>query len=366
MYALTSQFPSDEVHIDIESEMPPLHHSPHASFQRRGSALDARIARSPINYKTWGEEHNFAAMEHHNEGVGIATGPTFAHLGDPTMPFGFVDVPPHLIGPYLDFPDSYSDSLRPHSSSSHTLSDSVASSPEPTDSTSSSSPGIPGLHPSSGPYIDLPALDLDEHNTAWQSSSTAFPHSLPYLGPTHGSDGYQSDTTPSSSNYPPYSLVPSGQSRRGNTWGYSSPSSSAPPLPTHSGHSAALSAPPPKHRLLCVPSGDLRRWPDMFDMRHMSKKYTGKKQSLACFFCRERKIGCIRPAEDEPDQTCNQCLRRKRPCAYPTESKRGQHTRERNIAKKKFLSAEIAAQRLLPAGAGRPPRTTPTMQYTDV
>ncbi|KAJ6592611.1 hypothetical protein B0H19DRAFT_851825, partial [Mycena capillaripes] len=52
-----------------------------------------------------------------------------------------------------------------------------------------------------------------------------------------------------------------------------------------------------------------------------------KKPTLACLFCRERKIGCIRPAEDNPDQTCNQCVRRKRICEYPKESRRGHHRR---------------------------------------
>ncbi|KAK7035099.1 hypothetical protein R3P38DRAFT_2419123, partial [Favolaschia claudopus] len=52
-----------------------------------------------------------------------------------------------------------------------------------------------------------------------------------------------------------------------------------------------------------------------------------KKQLLACLFCRERKIGCTRPPEDVPDQTCNQCARRKRTCVYPTKSRRGQHIR---------------------------------------
>ncbi|KAJ7113378.1 hypothetical protein C8R44DRAFT_630868 [Mycena epipterygia] len=56
---------------------------------------------------------------------------------------------------------------------------------------------------------------------------------------------------------------------------------------------------------------------------------TAKKQILACLFCRERKIGCTRPDADNPDQTCNQCVRRKRRCEYPTESRRGQHARRR-------------------------------------
>src|ERR1700676_5004515 len=36
----------------------------------------------------------------------------------------------------------------------------------------------------------------------------------------------------------------------------------------------------------------------------MTKKVAEKKQALACFFCRERKIACGRPDPDNEDQTC--------------------------------------------------------------
>jgi hypothetical protein len=48
---------------------------------------------------------------------------------------------------------------------------------------------------------------------------------------------------------------------------------------------------------------DVRRWPQMFKINQV-KKIGPKKQTMACLFCRERKIGCTRPAEDNPDQTC--------------------------------------------------------------
>ncbi|KAF9458893.1 hypothetical protein BDZ94DRAFT_1172682 [Collybia nuda] len=57
-----------------------------------------------------------------------------------------------------------------------------------------------------------------------------------------------------------------------------------------------------------------------------------RRPSLACFFCRERKIACGRPAEGSPDPTCNQCARRSFKCDYPTESLRGQHRRGRKKA----------------------------------
>ncbi|KAK7059387.1 hypothetical protein R3P38DRAFT_2758834 [Favolaschia claudopus] len=42
------------------------------------------------------------------------------------------------------------------------------------------------------------------------------------------------------------------------------------------------------------------QWPN-----HDTRTDGVKKQLLACLFCRERKIGCTRPPEDVPDQTCN-------------------------------------------------------------
>ncbi|KAJ4473160.1 hypothetical protein J3R30DRAFT_3296896 [Lentinula aciculospora] len=53
-----------------------------------------------------------------------------------------------------------------------------------------------------------------------------------------------------------------------------------------------------------------------------------KKQTLACLFCRERKIACGRPVPGSFDTTCIQCAKRKLLCTYPTESRRGQHKRK--------------------------------------
>ncbi|KAJ7458599.1 hypothetical protein FB451DRAFT_1406352 [Mycena latifolia] len=58
-----------------------------------------------------------------------------------------------------------------------------------------------------------------------------------------------------------------------------------------------------------------------------------KRQALACFFCRKRKIACGGPPKGSADQTCNQCTRRGVECGYPTESKRGQHSRIKSLAR---------------------------------
>ncbi|KAJ7480854.1 hypothetical protein FB451DRAFT_1238609 [Mycena latifolia] len=59
-----------------------------------------------------------------------------------------------------------------------------------------------------------------------------------------------------------------------------------------------------------------------------------KRQALACFFCRKRKIACGGPPKGSADQTCNQCARRGVDCEYPTESKRGQHSRIKSLARR--------------------------------
>ncbi|KAF8187433.1 hypothetical protein BJ912DRAFT_1059786 [Pholiota molesta] len=55
-----------------------------------------------------------------------------------------------------------------------------------------------------------------------------------------------------------------------------------------------------------------------------------KKPSLACTFCRERKIACGRPAEGSIDPTCNQCARRSFTCKYITND----HPRHKRRSRK--------------------------------
>ncbi|KAI0821672.1 hypothetical protein BC628DRAFT_1328974 [Trametes gibbosa] len=48
-----------------------------------------------------------------------------------------------------------------------------------------------------------------------------------------------------------------------------------------------------------------------------------KPLTLACYFCRKRKIACQSPPASSPDRTCNQCAKRKLKCVYPATSRRG-------------------------------------------
>ncbi|RDX53633.1 hypothetical protein OH76DRAFT_1342903, partial [Lentinus brumalis] len=52
-----------------------------------------------------------------------------------------------------------------------------------------------------------------------------------------------------------------------------------------------------------------------------------KRLTLACFFCRKRKISCVSPPDDEPDRTCTNCVRRKLQCMYPERSYQGMRPR---------------------------------------
>ncbi|GBE89213.1 hypothetical protein SCP_1502210 [Sparassis crispa] len=53
-------------------------------------------------------------------------------------------------------------------------------------------------------------------------------------------------------------------------------------------------------------------------------EYNPKKPlTLACFFCRRRKIACVSPLPQKKDRTCNQCAHRSLKCVYPDVSRRG-------------------------------------------
>ncbi|KAJ6590841.1 hypothetical protein B0H10DRAFT_1830445 [Mycena sp. CBHHK59/15] len=71
------------------------------------------------------------------------------------------------------------------------------------------------------------------------------------------------------------------------------------------------------------------QWPQTFKITEV-KQIGPKKQTLACFFCRSRKIACGHPPDRVEDRTCDQCEKRGIDCKYPTESRRGQHNRTRS------------------------------------
>ncbi|KAG2070165.1 hypothetical protein BDR04DRAFT_1054427 [Suillus decipiens] len=96
-------------------------------------------------------------------------------------------------------------------------------------------------------------------------------------------------------------------------------------------------------------------------MKVSASRKTGeqKKQALACLFCRERKIACGRPPAHSPDQTCNQCARRRMKCEYPTESRRGQHKRIRRKPTEDCIGASNSS-----SASQSEPNTPPVIALT--
>ncbi|KAG1869594.1 hypothetical protein F4604DRAFT_1774227 [Suillus subluteus] len=96
-------------------------------------------------------------------------------------------------------------------------------------------------------------------------------------------------------------------------------------------------------------------------MKVSASRKTGeqKKQALACLFCRERKIACGRPPAHSPDQTCNQCARRRMKCEYPTESRRGQHKRIRRKPTEDCIGASNSS-----SASHSAPNTPPVIALT--
>ncbi|KIK69380.1 hypothetical protein GYMLUDRAFT_68009 [Collybiopsis luxurians FD-317 M1] len=91
----------------------------------------------------------------------------------------------------------------------------------------------------------------------------------------------------------------------------------------------AAESPSPRSDISSELSGFMRLSPLPMNRRPAEKK---KAQTLACNFCRVRKIACGPPLAGTVEKTCNQCQRRSRECVFPTESRRG-------MRKKKNLPA---------------------------
>ncbi|KAJ3996792.1 hypothetical protein F5050DRAFT_48776 [Lentinula boryana] len=84
--------------------------------------------------------------------------------------------------------------------------------------------------------------------------------------------------------------------------------------------SSLATEPVPHPEIQPEPTGLMRLSPLPMNRRPVEKK---KTQTLACNFCRVRKIACGPPLAGTVEKTCNQCQRRSRECIFPTESRRG-------------------------------------------
>ncbi|KAJ7662531.1 hypothetical protein DFH06DRAFT_1396569 [Mycena polygramma] len=234
---------------------------------------------------------------------------------------------------YADLSYQYAGDSHNYLAHTHPLSDTAGSSPSASGNSSGSSPHDV---PASPDYFQAePPIPTDMHNSYFLPRQ--YPDPPPYLGSyTAHEDSNTESLMPSTYSYsaqepqspqphlhwdvpptPAYLTLPSiSQSRRTGV------------------PQARLSSQSQSQQIASVRQfptiEELRHWPQVFN-RELS--VASKKTILACLFCRERKIGCVRPAEDDPDQTCNQCLRRQRICEYPKESHRGHHIRRRRSNK---------------------------------
>ncbi|RPD59753.1 hypothetical protein L226DRAFT_428245, partial [Lentinus tigrinus ALCF2SS1-7] len=67
-----------------------------------------------------------------------------------------------------------------------------------------------------------------------------------------------------------------------------------------------------------------------------------KPLTLACFFCRKRKIACQSPPAGSLDRTCNQCSKRKLKCVYPATSRRGIRPRVYDLSDEVFRRPPVS------------------------
>ncbi|KAI0779568.1 hypothetical protein C8Q74DRAFT_1198991 [Fomes fomentarius] len=86
----------------------------------------------------------------------------------------------------------------------------------------------------------------------------------------------------------------------------------------------------PSHRVLSIPS--LPAPPPVTRPSSLIEDSPKKPLTLACFFCRKRKIACQSPSANSSDRTCNQCSKRKLKCVYPATSRRGIRPRLYDLA----------------------------------
>ncbi|KAE9408251.1 hypothetical protein BT96DRAFT_28458 [Gymnopus androsaceus JB14] len=83
-----------------------------------------------------------------------------------------------------------------------------------------------------------------------------------------------------------------------------------------------------------------------------------KSLSLACFFCRGRKIACGPQDPNSADRTCNQCHRRSLKCEYPTESRRGMRKNKSGTMNQGFRAEKGFVEAAAPKVAARASTST--------
>ncbi|KAF7315930.1 hypothetical protein MIND_00109800 [Mycena indigotica] len=93
-----------------------------------------------------------------------------------------------------------------------------------------------------------------------------------------------------------------------------------------------------------------RRNTDPYDRRKRERskdKDKDKKPTVACYFCRQRKIACGPPITGlgMSMDACNQCQRRSLKCAYPSESRRGKRPQTEAVTEATTSASPEAAEK---------------------
>ncbi|KAJ7164244.1 hypothetical protein C8R46DRAFT_1278373 [Mycena filopes] len=353
--------------------LPPLLFPP--SPPARGRALDASFPRLPSHtrafshsprppYATSGEQPETDALPRHSYSE-LGLYPTSSRYDpdrlEPELEPGTAAIEEYLDASlmaqqYLDLPNNGSTMHEDpfNAAAFYAHSDSTTSSPEATDTASTSSPRTEGFSTtdstqSSPGYLmrELP----DSMNTARPGSGFGYHQHHQFVGAHRRRSSTESGryqgrlALPRLPSFEDHAPSAHARAMNNDNWGYlPSPMPQMPSISQSSRYTVSQPPSPPAPQQGVNTFGqfpvaeDLRRWPQMFKISQV-KRGGAKKQKMSCFFCRERKIGCTRPDEGEEDQTCNQCARRKRTCEYPLVSLRGQHTRNR-LNSKKLLGLE--------------------------
>lgn len=153
----------------------------------------------------------------------------------------------------------------------------------------------------------------------------------PNAGYNHSLAGYGEYPTSSSPQHPPPPSVYDYPSFEMTSMHYTSIESSAsairapqPHMPvgrrTYQGDLDLMQPPHPSY-ILSIPVGSPPQAP--LPVPPPVEDTPKKPLTLACFFCRKRKIACGSPPPGKIDRTCNQCARRNLKCVYPEASRRG-------------------------------------------
>ncbi|KAJ7596888.1 hypothetical protein C8J56DRAFT_918575 [Mycena floridula] len=144
--------------------------------------------------------------------------------------------------------------------------------------------------------------------------------------------------------HPVSHALPASASPQAHVFSEAASSPNSPSLPYST--SPASQIPPEQSRVYAYKTAGASGSPQRPSKRTSTAQKQDRKPSLACFFCRGRKIACGPVDEDSPERTCNQCQRRSLKCEFPTQSRRGMRKKKSNPQNKDGVIVASEAQSL--------------------